>query len=124
MLNTNPKIMLDPTILEELKQKLLAEKKRLEENMAALESSPKKPDREYQAAFSEIERDEEANADEMEMYESNIATDETLKGELKKVEAALLAMEKGTYGFCENCKKEIPLERLRAYPQADTCLDC
>lgn len=116
--------MLDPKILEELKQKLLAEKKRLEENMAGFESSPKKPDREYQAAFSEIERDEEANADEMEMYESSVATDETLKKELNKVEAALSAMEKGTYGFCGNCKKEIPLERLQAYPQADTCLDC
>jgi RNA polymerase-binding protein DksA len=116
--------MLDPKIQEELKQKLLEEKKRLEENMAGYESSPKKPDREYQADFSEIERDEEANADEMEMYESNIATDEALKNELKKVEAALSAMEKGTYGFCKNCQKEIPLERLRAYPQADTCLDC
>jgi len=116
--------MLDQKIQEELKQRLLAEKKRLEENMAGLESSPKKPDREYQTSFSEIERDEEANADEMEMYESNVATDETLKNELKKVKAALSAMEKGTNGFCENCQKEIPLERLRAYPQADTCLDC
>lgn len=116
--------MLDQKIQEELKQRLLSEKKRLEENMAGLETSPKKPDREYQAAFSEIERDEEANADEMEMYESNVATDETLKGELKKVEAALSAMEKGTYGKCSNCQKEIPLERLQAYPQADTCLEC
>jgi len=116
--------MLDQKILDELEQKLIAEKKRLEENMAGLESSPKKPDREYQAAFSEIERDEEANADEIEMYESNVATDETLKNELKKVNAALAAIKKGTYGYCENCQKEIPLERLRAYPQADTCLDC
>lgn len=122
--NTNQKTMLDQKIQEELKQKLITEKKRLEENMAGLESSPKKPDREYQAAFSEIERDEEANADEMELYESNVATDETLKNELKKVNAALAAMEKGTYGFCENCQKDIPLERLQAYPQADTCLDC
>lgn len=116
--------MLDQKIQEELKKKLLEEKKRLEENMAGIESSPKKPDREYQAAFSEIERDEEANADEMEMYESNVATDETLKSELKKVEDALSAMEKGSYGLCLNCGKEIPLERLRAYPQAGSCLDC
>jgi RNA polymerase-binding transcription factor DksA/predicted small secreted protein len=33
-------------------------------------------------------------------------------------------LEKGTYGKCSNCQKEIPLERLRAYPQAAACLDC
>ena len=47
-----------------------------------------------------------------------------MKGELEKIEKALAAMDAGTYGFCANCQKEIPVERLRAYPQADTCLDC
>lgn len=116
--------MTDAKIQEELKQKLLEEKKRLEENIARAETGRKGTDREYETAFPEIERDQEQNADEMEMYESNLATDETLKTELQKIDAALLAMEKKTYGICANCQKEIPLERLRAYPQADTCLDC
>ena len=60
----------------------------------------------------------------MEMYESNLATDESMKAELKKIDGALPRMENGTYGVCANCQKEIPLERLRAYPQAEKCLDC
>lgn len=116
--------MLDPKTLEGLKQKLLEEKKKIEKNLAKSEIGKKGTDREYQTAFPEIERDQEQNADEMEMYESNLATDETLKAELQKINSAIAAMEKGTYGFCQNCQKEIPLERLQAYPQADTCLDC
>ncbi len=116
--------MIDPKIQEELKQKLLAEKERLEKNLAPNETGAKNADREYQTAFPEIERDQEENADEMEMYTSALATDETLKEELQKIEAALEAMEKGTYGTCKNCGKAIPIERLKAYPQADTCLDC
>ena len=116
--------MLDPKIQEELKQKLLEEKARIEKTLSPNEEKEEGMDKEYETKFPEVDRDEEENADEMEMYESNLAVDETMKSELEKIEKALLAMEAGTYGFCANCQKEIPIERLRAYPQADTCLDC
>lgn len=114
--------MIDPQIQEELKQKLLAEKTRIEKTLAPTEK--KEADREYETQFTEVDRDEEANADEIDMYGSTLAADEAMKSELEKIKAALAAMEAGTYGFCANCQKEIPIERLRAYPQADTCLDC
>lgn len=116
--------MLDQKTLAELKQKLLAEKERIEKNMAPTEKGEKGVDREYQTTFPDLDRDQEENADEMEMYESALATDETLKRELKKINAALVAMDNSTYGRCKNCGKEIPLDRLMAYPQADTCLKC
>ncbi len=116
--------MLDKNIQEELKKKLLEEKKRIEENLAKSEIGKKNVDREYETKFEEIDRDQEENADEMEMYESNLAVDETMKAELEKIDAALERLENGTYGICSNCQKEIPLERLRIYPQAQRCLDC
>jgi RNA polymerase-binding transcription factor DksA len=103
---------------------LLEEKKRIESTLAKTETGKKETDREYETTFPEVDRDEEANADEMDMYENNLAADEAMKTELEKIEKALTAMEAGTYGFCANCQKEIPVERLRAYPQADACLDC
>lgn len=115
--------MIDSKIQKELKQKLVEEKKRIGDNLSKTETG-EKVDREYETKFTEIERDPEENADEMEMYESNLAVDESIKSELEKIDAALERMEKGTYGVCSNCGKEIPLERLQAYPQADTCLDC
>jgi DnaK suppressor protein len=46
---------------------------------------------------------------------------ETVLGE---IDAALARIEKGTFGTCTNCGKEIPLERLEAYPWASLCIDC
>lgn len=115
--------MIDPQIQEELKKKLIAEKSRLEKTLAPTEIK-KGVDKEYETKFPDIDRDEEENADEMEMYGSTLAADTAMKGELEKIDKALAAMKNGTYGFCSNCRKDIPIERLRAYPQADTCLDC
>jgi DnaK suppressor protein len=47
-----------------------------------------------------------------------------LEKELENVENALQKIKNGTYGFCENCKEEIPIERLRAYPAARQCVKC
>jgi RNA polymerase-binding transcription factor DksA len=116
--------MIDPQIQEELKQKLLEEKKRIEETLSKTETGKKNADREYETTFPEVDRDEESNADEIDMYENNLAADEAMKGELEKIEKALAAMNAGSYGLCTKCQKEIPTERLRAYPQADTCLGC
>jgi DnaK suppressor protein len=37
---------------------------------------------------------------------------------------ALRRMSEGTYGVCEDCRKAIPLGRLRATPQATQCVLC
>lgn len=43
--------------------------------------------------------------------------------ELAKVEAALEAMENGTYGVCVTCGAEIPYDRLAALPYTLFCID-
>jgi DnaK suppressor protein len=116
--------MIDQVTMEELKQKLLEEKARIEKTLSPTEKNEEGVDKEYETRFPEVDRDEEENADEIEMYGSTLAADESMKTELEKIEKALKAMENGTYGFCANCQKAIPIDRLRAYPQADTCLDC
>ena len=114
--------MLDEKILAELKEQLLKEKNKLEEELSLLAT---KEDGEYQAKFEDFGRDEEENAEETENYANKIAVTETLEKKLEEVGAALERMEKGTYGICSNCPgEEIPVERLRAYPSANTCLKC
>ena len=44
--------------------------------------------------------------------------------ELSRVEAALRALDNGTYGTCTNCGLPIAPERLEAIPWAPTCIDC
>ena len=43
---------------------------------------------------------------------------------LTEIDAALQRIEDGTYGTCTTCGREIPLERLEAYPWASLCIDC
>ena len=45
-------------------------------------------------------------------------------GLLTKIEKSLERIERGRYGECESCGEEIGLERLRARPVADYCIDC
>ena len=37
---------------------------------------------------------------------------------------ALAKLDAGTYGKCENCGKDIPVERLEAIPATRLCMEC
>jgi RNA polymerase-binding protein DksA len=43
---------------------------------------------------------------------------------LAQIDAALKRIDDGTYGTCTNCGREIPQQRLEAYPWASLCIDC
>ena len=43
---------------------------------------------------------------------------------LSRIDKALLRIEDGTFGICQNCNKNIGIERLEAVPHARFCLDC
>jgi len=43
---------------------------------------------------------------------------------LKKIEKAIEKIDNGTYGICEVCGAEIPIERLEARPVTDLCIEC
>lgn len=45
----------------------------------------------------------------------------TNREQRERVEAALQRIDKGTYGKCARCGREIDDERLEARPEADTC---
>ncbi len=42
----------------------------------------------------------------------------------KAIEVALKKIEKGTYGICEYCGKEINPKRIEAIPWAKYCVEC
>jgi DnaK suppressor protein len=49
---------------------------------------------------------------------------EQARRRLADVDAAVTAVEAGTYGRCETCGRPIAPERLAARPTARTCIDC
>ena len=44
--------------------------------------------------------------------------------QINEVNAAIKRMEKGKYGFCESCGREISFERLDAMPETRLCMEC
>jgi DnaK suppressor protein len=43
---------------------------------------------------------------------------------LRSIDEALLKIEEGEYGICEECEEEIPLGRLKVVPFAHYCVKC
>lgn len=105
------------------KEKLLAEKQLVEAELSTVaRKNPENP-----ADFEPIpdtderpaERDEVA--DKLESFEENIAIVRRLEARLAEINAALGAIETGSYGKCSVCGNEIEIERLEANPSATTC---
>ncbi len=68
-----------------------------------------------------LESDESVNESDEDM--KNKALSDHLELRLRDVNNALKRIEDGTYGICEVCQKEIPLERLKANPAAETDME-
>jgi RNA polymerase-binding transcription factor DksA len=43
---------------------------------------------------------------------------------LKEIAAAWDRIDQGTFGFCEECRKEIPQARLLVLPYTSHCVEC
>jgi DnaK suppressor protein len=43
---------------------------------------------------------------------------------IKKIKASLEDIEDGVYGICEDCGRDIAIERLKARPVARRCIRC
>lgn len=46
------------------------------------------------------------------------------RGMVRRIEAALIRIERGTFGVCAECNEEISVRRLEALPWTDLCLHC
>jgi DnaK suppressor protein len=115
---------MDNKVIEELKAQLLKEKEDLEKSLSRIARPLDLKEGDYETNFEELGTDKDDNATEVDQYVGNASVEASLERNLQEVLEALNRIEKGTYGICENCKKEINLERLRVNPSARTCMKC
>ena len=107
-----------------MKAQLLQEKEELEKDLARIARPTDKKEGDYETTFDDIGSDREDNATEVDQYSDNLPVETTLEKRLQDILEALKRMENGTYGICDNCQKEIDIERLKANPAAKTCISC
>ncbi|GIW11675.1 MAG: hypothetical protein KatS3mg061_2732 [Dehalococcoidia bacterium] len=109
---------MDPTVLEEFRQRLLAEQARLEQLLQSAR-------RDVQADQSE----EYNEAGGVAAHQADVATSvyereqalslaRDFEHQLAEIRHALQKIAAGTYGYSEQSGAPIPLERLRAIPWA------
>ena len=103
-----------------IRTKLLAEKKRIMDELAQLFGSQNADERREGSPFGK--REEEAT-ESMEL-EKRLAVEQRLKALLTEVDQALQKLDNGSYGVCEMCHKPIDPARMEALPQAILCMSC
>ncbi len=118
-------------LFQELKQKLEQEKKSLEKELESFAKKDPSLKGDWDTIFPKYNNREggsqaiEDSADEVEEYITMLPIEFSLETKLKDINLALEKIKaKKEYGKCEQCKKEIPEERLRIVPEAKTCLNC
>jgi DnaK suppressor protein len=102
--------------LQEFKTRLTAERKAITDRMRIQEE-------EEISLFRESDDDlfEQVSDPTLEVLEKLTDGEARL---LDKIDLALSRIENGSYGICDSCRGEIPLERLEAKPSVSLCLDC
>jgi DnaK suppressor protein len=108
--------------LDDLRERLLAERVELQEQLATIEEQS------FATSQSDISGEvsfDEENADAGTFTferERDLSIENNVRDLLGKIDRALARMDDGTYGICSRCGKPIEKARLKALPYADLCI--
>lgn len=62
--------------------------------------------------------------DSMQMQQMALGMQTRMREEIKQLKEALQRIDRGRYGTCDLCRKDIPMERLEFQFDATVCMDC
>lgn len=113
---------LDKETLDIIKNDLLTRKKQILDELNNITRNDEGS--KSRVAFPDFGNKSDENAQEIDEYSTNLATEKVLEKTLRDINNTLASIEKGTYGICKYCKKEIGKKRLLARPVASACIEC
>ncbi len=99
---------------KDIKTQLIQRKTKLSKLLEKIEKSARR----------KLDKDPEQQAIDRENEEVLTSLDDSLNEEFTQIEKALSRMDANSYGACENCGKEISLNRLEAVPHTNLCINC
>lgn len=111
-------------LMQELKERLLAEKTRLQQLLASMNDELLETET---ASIGELSSYDQHTADlglETFEREKDVGLRENTRIQLGRINDALQRMEAGEYGICEHCGRPIAIGRLYAVPATTLCIAC
>jgi DnaK suppressor protein len=117
-------ITMKKEFIQEMEEKLMNEKRRLEKELAEFAKQNPKNAEDYDATFPNMGDKEDENAEEVDTFSTNLTLERTLESSLRDVEKALDRIKKNNYGICKYCSREIDEKRLIARPSSSSCVEC
>lgn len=109
---------LSPEDIKKIKEDLIAERVEILKEVSEITDSSDN------VKFPEFGDKLDENAQEIDEYTTNLATDKVLESSLRDIDKALERIENKTYGICKYCHKPINPKRLLARPVASACVEC
>ena len=116
---------LDEATIHEFKTRLERERARLQKELETIAEPNPVVKGDWRATVphfegdADAEEDPEEAADKFEEYEVRRAQEQSLEGQLAKIDHALQRIEAGTFGLSIKTGKPLPLEQLHANPAAE-----
>lgn len=115
---------MNKSTIEKIKQLLIERKEAIEKELAGFANKDETVSDNYRSQFPDYGDKEEENAKEIADYTDNLSIEFSLEKTLRDINKALEKIEKGTYGICKYCGKEIAEKRLLARPDSSACVEC
>lgn len=116
---------MDKTMQNKFRQVLMQEREEALKSIQHMEEGAMEVS--IQDSISELSMYDNHPADvASEMFErsKDLALRDQAELHLAKIDDALKKMESGSYGICDACGAEIPIERLEAMPETTMCVKC
>lgn len=116
--------MFKPNI-EKYRKMLLDEHERIRNEMKALEQDVTYDDASAgQNELADYDQHPADDATETFFKERDLALIDSFRDTIGRIDEALGKIDRGTYGTCDRCGRDIPKERLNAVPEAIYCVEC
>jgi DnaK suppressor protein len=115
--------MVSQELSDELHDRLISERSRLEQEIANIAGAGVKGDTFLDDETDAVDQHPADEGSELFEREKNLTVQRTLEASLQSVNDALRKFDDGTYGICEVCGKPIGEKRLRALPEATHCIE-
>ncbi len=115
---------MDAKTLQKIKEELVKRQASIEKELASFAEKTDAEKNAYVSRFPEYGSESDDNAQEVNQYTTNLEAERILEKSLKDIKNSLKKIDKGDYGICKYCGKEIEAKRLLIRPDSSACVAC